>query len=260
MGTLADIEIRFSGGVANTTPELSLGLAMSTDAGDGEMLSQSATAFTTITGVTVNNAAGNAVGDGTLVYTHTGQTLKWQDFGGVVGTAVAVGTDGDYAIQAGGGGFIDVTVVAGSLPGANTTNTSTIANVANDFFDDVTKAESNAGSVEYMCFYYHNAHSADEIVDNKLWIDTNTPGQDVIQIALDPTGKGGPAVDGSPEGTTPPGVDFTLANPIDEASALDLGDLAAGENYPFWVRRTVPAETDVATPANTVQLAFKGRF
>jgi hypothetical protein len=259
MGTLADIEIRFSGGITNTTPSASIGGAMSTDAGDGEMLSQSATALTTLTGVVINNAAGNAVGGGTLTYTHTGQTLKWQDAGGTVGTAVAVGTDGDYAIQAGGGGFLDVTVTAASLPGANTTNTSTIANVANDFFDDVSKAESNAGDVEYRCFYYANAHASDEIVGNKLWIDTNTPGQDVILIALDPAGKNGTAASPADESTAPAGVVWT-ANPIDEDSALDLGDLSAGDNYPFWVRRTVPAETDVATAENTVQLAFKGRF
>lgn len=260
MGSLADIEIRFSGGAANVTPANSIGGAMSTDAGDGEMLSQSASALTTLTGVTINNAAGNALGEGTLVYTHVGQTLKWQDAGGVVGAAVAVGANGDYAIQAGGGGFLDVTVVLTSLPGANTTNNSTIANVANDFFDDVSKAESNAGDVEYRCFYYKNAHGADEIVNNKLWIDENTPGQDVIMIALDPAGKNGTAATPGDESTPPVGVDFEAANPVDEVSALDLGDLSAGDNYPFWVRRTVPAATDIATAANTVQLAFKGRF
>lgn len=258
MGSLADIEIRFSGGLTNTDPDASIGAAMSTDPA-GELLSQSATGLTTLSGVVINNAAGNNIGAGTLTFTLTGQTLKWQDASGTVGAAVAVGSNGDYAIQAGGGGFLDVTVTASGLPGANTTNTVTIANVANDFFDDVTKAESNAGDVEYRCFYYKNAHSADEIVSNKLWIDTNTPGQDSIMIALDPAGKNGTAAAPADESTAPSGVVWT-ANPIDEASALDLGDLAAGDNYPFWVRRTVPAQTDVATPANTVQLAFKGRF
>jgi hypothetical protein len=258
MGTLADIEIRFSGGATNTDPDASIGGAISTDPA-GELLSQSATALTTLTGVVINNAAGNAEGAGTLTYTHSGQTLKWQDANGTVGTAVAVGTNGDYAIQSGGGGYLDVTVTAASLPGSNTTNTTTIANVVNDFFDDVSKAESNAGDVEYRCFYYENAHSTDAIVGNKLWIDENTPGQDVILIALDPAGKNGTAATPGDESTAPAGVVWT-ANPISEATALDLGDLSAGDYYPFWVRRTVPAETDVATAANTVQLAFKGRF
>ena len=259
MGSLADIEIRFSGGATNTSPDASIGDAISTDATDGELLSQSATAPTTITGVTINNAAGNNTGDGTLTYTSSTQTLKWQDNSGTVGVAIDVSADGDYAIQAGGGGYLDVTVTAASLPGSNTTNTITIANVANDFFDDVSKAESNTGDVEYRCFYYKNAHATESIVSNKLWIDENTPGQDVIAIALDPAGKNGTAAIPGDESTAPAGVVWT-ANPIDEASALDLGDLAAGEHYPFWVRRTVPAETDVAFPENTVQLAFKGRF
>lgn len=259
MGSLADIEIRFSGGAANTDPDAALGGSISTDA-DGELLSQSVTAPTTITGVTVNNAAGNTVGDGSLTYTSAATSLKWQDSLGTVGTAVDVSVTGDYAIQAGGGGFLDVSVVATNLPGSNTTNQLTVANVVNDFFDDVSKAESNTGDVEYRCFFYKNNHASESIVNNKLWIDENTPGQDTIAIALDPTGKGTSAVTIVDESTAPVGVDFDSVNPVDEGSALDLGDLAFGESYPFWVRRTVPAETDVAFPENTVQLAFKGRF
>jgi hypothetical protein len=258
MGNLADIEFRFSGGATNTDPNASIGGAISTDASNGEMISQTASAPTTLTGVTINNAAGNAVGDGTLTYNSTSGTLKWQDYNGTVGLTVDVSSDGDYAIQAAGGGFLDVTVVAASLPGSNITNTITIANNANDVFDDVSKAESNAGDTEYRCLFYKNAHGTDSVVSNKLWIDANTPGQDNIQIGLDPAGQGNTAATIANENTAPSGVTFSA--PASSATGLDLGDLTAGQAYPFWIKRTVPAETDESVAENTFQLGFSGRF
>lgn len=257
MATLHDLVFRLSGGASNTDPAAALGGAMSTVAG-GVVLSQSATGLSTITGVTLDDAAGNNEGTGTLTYVNSAKTLQWTPPGGTAGTAVEVSAGGTFAIQGGSdGGYLRVTVVAGSLPSNDLTNTLTIANLTNKVFDDVSKAESLAGDTEYRCLYVQNKHSTDALVGAKLWIEANTPGQDVVQIALDPAGKNGTATTIATEGDAPAGVDFNAVNPVSEASALTLGDLAAGDTYPFWIKRTVPANTTEATPKNTFRLAVR---
>lgn len=259
MATLHDLQLRLSGGASNTSQALALGGAMSTVAG-GLVLSQTASAPTTITGVTIDDAAGNSVGTGTLTYTVSGavKSLRWTPPGGTAGTAVDVAAGGTFAIQGGNnGGYLKVTVAAGSLSGSSLTNTITIANQTNKMFDDVSKAESLAGDTEYRGFYVKNNHGTDTLVGVKLWIGTNTPGQDTIDIALDPAGLNGTAVTIVDESTAPAGVNFDAANPVDEASSLSIGDLAPGEYYPFWIKRVVPANTTEAKTDNSFRLAFR---
>ena len=257
MANLADLEIRLSGGAANTDQAASIGGAIST-AGGGLVLSQSATAPTTITGVTINDAAGNSVGAGVLAYDSTALTLRWTPPSGTAGTVVDVSADGDYAVQgANDTGYLDVTVVAASLPGSSQTNTITIANQTNKMFDDVSKAESLAGDTEYRCFYVKNAHASDTMIGTKLWIETNTPGQDIVQVALDPAGKNGTPSAIADEDTAPAGVDFDANNPVDADSALDIGDLSTGDYYPIWIRRTVPVSTTEETLSDTFRLGLQ---
>ena len=257
MATLADIEIRLSGGASNTSAAAALGGAMSTVAG-GVVLSQSATALTTITGVVINDAAGNAEGDGTMAFDSVATTLTWTPPGGVAGAAIDVSADGDYSIQgANDGGYLDVTVTAASLPGGSLTNTSTIANQANKIFDDVSKAESLAGDIEYRCVYLENAHASESMIGVVIWMDANTPGQDTVQIALDPAGLNGTATTIGDEDTEPTGPDFDAANPVDAASGLAIGTLAFGDQYPFWIRRTVPVSTTEEELNNTFRIGIR---
>ena len=191
MADLSDIKFYLSGGTSNVDNNASLGGIISTQ----QILSQSATAPTTITGVTINDAAGNAVGAGTLTYLFTGQTLQWSPLGGTIGVAVDVSADGTYAIQAANnGGVIICTVVAGSLAGSNQTNSITIANLDNKIFDDVSKDESDVGSTSHRAIYIKN-DSTDIKKSLVIWIGSNTPGEDVINIGLDPAGLGGTAAE-----------------------------------------------------------------
>lgn len=186
---LAYLETRLSGGATNTNPAKSLGGPMSSE----RVLSQAATAPTTITGVTINDAAGNAEGAGTLTYTYhaTAPTLKWTPPSGSAGIAVNVSTNSRYALQgASNGGLLFVTVVAASLPSSSQTNTITIAGIANEVWDDVSKAEALAGDTEYRCLYLYNAHSTDTMASGLLWRHTDTAGQDVLSLELDPAGVG----------------------------------------------------------------------
>ena len=181
----AYLELRLSGGTGNTDPNASLGGALSSE----RVLSQSTTALTNVTGVTIEYAAGNPLGLGTLTYTASGQTLTWTAFSGGAGTAVAVGSNGKYTLFSGSGGFLSVDIVAASLPGSNQSDNVTIANIANETYDDVTKQESFSGDNEYRCFYFKNTHATDPFLDIVLFIGTQ-PAVGSISIGEDPAGKG----------------------------------------------------------------------
>jgi hypothetical protein len=255
--SLADLKIVHSGGAANTDPAADLGGAIST-AGAKDILSQTATALTTITGVTIDDAAGNPEGDGTLFFDSTNTTLRWTPFGGTAGTAVDVSTNGAYAIQGGSnGGLLKVTVVTGSLPSSDQTNTSTIANIANNMFDDVAKADAKAGDVEYRGVYWQNDHASDSMVDIRMWIETNTPGQDVVQIALAAEAKNVSMATIADENTAPATIDFDAANPIDYASGIVIPDLNFSDFQGWWLKRTVPAGTNQSQINNSFRIGVR---
>jgi len=222
--------------------------------GSVRVLSQTATGITTITGVTINDAAGNNVGSGTLYYVNAAKTLAWAPLGGSVGAAVNVSVNGTYALQgASNGGVLNVTVVSASLPGSDLSNTITIANIANEIFSDVSKSQSNTGVTRYRCVYFCNV-SADAKIGAKIWINTNTPGLDAVAIALDANGSNATAVTTANETTAPAGATFTA--PTTEGAALVIGDLAANTHYAFWIQDVVPANCTIATSENTFRLAF----
>lgn len=255
--SLADLKIVHSGGVANVDPNADLGGAIST-AGAKDILSQTATALTTITGVTIDDAAGNAEGDGTLFFDSTNTTLRWTPFGGTAGVAVDVSANGKYAIQGGSnGGLLKVDVVTGSLPSSDQTNTSTIANIANNMFDDVAKADAKAGDIEYRGVYWENDHAADSMVDIRMWIETNTPGQDVVQIQIGVQAKNIALAVIADENTAPATVDFDASNPIDFASGIVIPDLLFGDFQGWWLKRTVPAGTNQSQLNNSFRIGVR---
>ena len=257
MANLADLLVRLSGGAANTDPLLALGGAMST-AGGGRVVSQIDTGLT-ITGVTIDDSMGNNVGSGSLFFDQSANTLRWTPPGGTAGTPVDVTGDGVYAIQGGAdGGVLLVTIVNASLPGSDSTNTIAITNEVLKIFDDVTKAEALAGEFDYRGLYFENAHTADSMTDAKFWVENNTPGQDVVNIA-----DGDEAVDVALEtiadqNTAPSGPDFDTANPVDYASGMVIPTpFLFSEFKGWWIRRTVPANVSAAEDNNTFRIGFR---
>jgi len=122
------------------------------------------------------------------------------------------------------------------LGGAKTGSAITSAQLHN-LFDVVTGAESTAGDIEYRCFYVENTNATDTLTTSGIYIQTNTPSTDTnVEIGLDPAGNGGTAVTIANESTSPAGVTF---NEPGSGSPLSLGDLAPGEFYAVWVKRTV---------------------
>lgn len=257
MANLADFLVRLSGGASNTDPALALGGVMSTVVG-GKVLSQN-TSGLTITGVTIDDAMGNSVGSGSLFFDESANTLRWTPPLGTAGSAVDVTGDDVYALQGGNdGGVLLVTIVNASLPSSGATDTIAITNKTLNIFDDVTKAEALSGDTEYRGLYFENSHSSDSMTDAKFWIENNTPGQDVINVA-----DGDEAVNIAletiaDEDTAPSGPDFDSANPIDFASGLALPTpLAFGDFKGWWLRRTVPANVSAAEDKNTFRIGFR---
>lgn len=117
--------------------------------------------------------------------------------------------------------------------------------VANNVFDDVTGAEATAGDVEYRCLFALNNHATLTLIGAQLSIQSETAGGASVQIGLDPAGitaKGAATAQAATvanESTAPAGVTFS-------AGPLTVGDLAPGQVFGFWIKRTVPAASGAA--------------
>lgn len=257
--SIAHLERRLSGGASNTDPGLSLGGAMSTVAG-GKLLSQSATAGTPIAGVTVVDGAGNAAGNGVLSFAVAATTLTWTPPGGSAGDPVTVNADGRYTVYGSGGGtYLIVDVVTGSLPAGDVAQTYTVANIANQGWDDVPKSESWPGQTEYRCFYYQwTATAAGPAYGVLAWISQQATGADDLEIGLDPAGINGIATTVANETTAPAGVTFSA--PLGEGSALNVGTLNPGDYFAVWEKRVVPAATTVASPSGRATITVQPRL
>lgn len=110
-------------------------------------------------------------------------------------------------------------------------------NVLHNLWDRVTAAEASAGDTEYRAFYIKNT-SAETWMNVKLWIETNTPADDSIEIGIE-SSNGSPKQSIASEGEAPSGISFSA--PSSKATGLSLGNIAAGEVRMIWMRRIVPA-------------------
>lgn len=256
--TLADLQIFYTGGGANTTPSASIGGAISS----GRIYSQSCTAFGPLSGVTIVDGLGNGVGEGTMTFSASAKTLTWQPYGGSVGSAVNVAADGLYFIQgANSGGGLAVQVVAASLPTSNVTDKSTVSNQTQKFFIDTTKAESDAGFSKYHCFAIKNTHATEPMVNVTLWVSENTPGSDTWSLALDPLAASNGAVGPTAVAneTTSPGLTFVTPVSRTDSNALAVGTLTAGQVRFFWIKNLTPSGITEEELVNTFKLGVYAR-
>ena len=154
-----------------------------------------------------------------------------------------ISTDIDYK-HSGGATNSDPALSLGGIISANDVTVNTL-------FDDVASAEASAGDTEYRCVYVKNSHATLTLLTAKVYIQANTTG-DRIAIALGGEGKNGTAEAVANENTAPVGEVFS--QPVDYAGGLSLGDLAPGETFPVWVRRTIPAAAGAATDTFTLRV------
>lgn len=262
MASMAELGTRLTGGASNADVTQSTGGVVSST----EVLSQSASGITTLTGITLDNGMGNAVGDGTLTYTASTTSITWTPKSGATGTAVDISADGTYFVQGGSnGGALIITVVAASLPTSTVSNTITIANLDNKMYADVSKDESDVGTTIYHCFALKNT-GTDQKKSVTLWINSNTPGQDTISIGVANAAAGdgvttGIDTDTTSETTAPSSVTFTA--PTTQATGLSVGDLSgsAGSTHTrcYWVKLLVPVGVDVETLLNTFSIGVSAK-
>jgi len=124
-----------------------------------------------------------------------------------------------------------------SLGGA-ISSTQITDNTLNNLFDKVTGDESSAGDTEYRAFYVKNDHATLTLENAYVWIQTNTPGNDSVQIGKE-SASGSPIQSVANESTAPSGISFSDA--ASKGAGLALGDLAPGVVYGIWIKRVVPS-------------------
>ncbi len=107
-------------------------------------------------------------------------------------------------------------------------------------FDAVTGDEATAGATEYRGVYFKNTSAnASGLQSAYVWIDTNTPGDDAITIALCDEGASASMEVIAEYTTAPDGPSFAAC--ANKAAGLSLGTLAANAYYGIWIRRVVGA-------------------
>ena len=142
-----------------------------------------------------------------------------------------------------------------SLGGARATQQIVTATLHN-LFDVVSSAESEAGDVEYRCFYVRNAHGTLTLQNAVVYIETNTPSEDTaVRIALGTSAINGTEQTIGDEDTEPSGVSWSTADGV--GNALSIGNIPPGEHKAIWVEWTV--DTDAAAYNNdSVEIVVRG--
>lgn len=246
-----------SGGAANTSPAADFGGIISS-AGAARIKSQTLSTPVNVTGVTIVDAYGNAEGVGTLTYINATDFLGWRPYGGATTNGVIVTTNGTYVLGT-SAGYLVVTVVFASLPVIDKSDSLTLANELQNVFPNVDASQSLQGLTTYRGVYIRNSNAVDTAVDVKVWIRSNTPAGDNIDIGLDPAGKGNGTSSGVmaviANGTTAP-AGVTFSNPTSYAGGLSIGNLLPLQVIGLWQRRIVPVETRGTVISNNAQISL----
>lgn len=255
MGDFANLEVRLTGGASNTDPTASLGDPYSTVSG-GRVWAQTATATDSgsISGVTVNGANGNVLGNGALSYNATDVTLSWAGANSTPKTAVDVSAGGDFALISSSGGVLVVTVDETALPGSGAIVYYTITDDIANVFADVTNVQSDDGITQYRWIVVKNGGST-SMRDVTFWLASQNAGSIAYSIALGTLNTDPDLL--ADEETAPVDIVGSFAQPSTKATGLVLGTagvLAAGDYHPIAIKRVVPAGGE--TKYTDVGMAF----
>ena len=129
-------------------------------------------------------------------------------------------------------------ISADSLGGA--IDTIRVPQSLNLYFNEVELEEAQTGSVAYRCFYVQNDNATDTLTAAEIFISVLTPNPNTFcELGLGTAGLNGTEQTVSGENIAPVGVTFDAT---DTSTPLVIGDLAAGDNFPIWIRRTVEAQ------------------
>ncbi len=110
----------------------------------------------------------------------------------------------------------------------------------NNVWDDVASGDASAGDTEYRCVYVKNTHGSISVANVTVEIGTD-PAESNFETSLGAAGKNGTETEIANEDTAPAGTSFGTGS-------ISIGTLAAGDNYPIWVKRIVIAGAGALTP------------
>ncbi len=114
----------------------------------------------------------------------------------------------------------------------------------NNIWDDVSSGDASAGDTEYRCSYVKNTHATQSVANVAVEIGTD-PTESNWEIALGAAGLNGTETEVANENTAP-------STPTFGTGSIAMGTLAAGDSYPFWIKRIVTAGAGAATPDSGV--------
>lgn len=258
----SNLVFRLSGGAANTTPDLSLGGAVSSTV----MQAQQATAIN-MAGVGIAYSGGLTPGSThsirhTIVSgTHYFELKDGTDVS--YGPAVAVGESGTIYLAGQNRGAVGLTITFGALGSVAQTEQFSVTNVKNNLFDDVTKTDALNGKVEYRCIYLYNNHPTESFLQVALFgygqAGNPAAAGDKFWVAADIAGEGNGSTSGvaSPIATevdVPVGAVFS--SPV-LATPLVLGSIGPQKARAVWLRRDVPPLLFAATPDDYASFGVK---
>lgn len=164
-----------------------------------------------------------------------------------------------FSVKTGAAGNSTAGTAAGSLGKYISTTQITDASLDN-LFDDITGDENAASTVDYRCYFVHNAHATLTWVGVKVWISAEVSGGASAAIAIDVTaasaiGSAGAQAEQIATETTAPASE-TFTAPTTKGAGLTLGDLPPGQTRAIWVRRT--AANTVAVDSDGVTIRCEG--
>lgn len=130
----------------------------------------------------------------------------------------------------------------------------------NTLFDNVTGDENAASTVDYRCFFVHNAHASLTLESAVVYVSAEVSGGASVAIAVDNIATSAigsasaQAATIGTETTAPSGVG-TFSTPTTKAGGLALGNIGPGQCRAVWVRRTAANSSPVNADGFTVSVA-----
>lgn len=128
----------------------------------------------------------------------------------------------------------------------------------NNLFDDISGDENAASTVDYRCFFVHNAHASISWTSIYTWISAEVAGGASVAIGVDPAGataigsSSAQAATPANETTAPSGVTFSA--PTTKGAGISIGTLTAGQCIAIWVRRTAANTVAVNNDGATIRV------
>lgn len=209
MATQKSLEFRFSG-TGTSNPVDSQGGAVSSYA----MQNQQASGFAGISGVTFVDSYGSD-GAANLAFNFAAKSLTYTPPGEVAASAVVVSAGGRFALP-GKYAYLLVDVTASALPAEDASFNFSLSAIPESLFQN-----ANTQTVDYCCLY---AFAVDACAGVMLSVTQPAAGG-LIEFGAEPAGK-------NQLSTSSGSVNFGVTD-------VSLGNLAAGDYYAFWLRRTI---------------------